>query len=385
MAGKTGTWIKPAAVAAFLFLIGAGVLFGLLHRKEAAFLQGELSRKNSGSALKAQTTEVKQLAPEWWESSRKIYFGIPARIRLHLPDTPPARISRIFSQAWNEFERLGKIFNPFASTGETALLNRKSPTEWTEVSKELYEVLTIAKKLWRASNGGFDPTFFPVKKLWQQAEKNQNIPSHRDVRKALSKTGFEKVSLRREDRRQLRLQDSGIRFDFGGIAKGYILDQIRHFLESRGAAAGLVQLGGEIAAFGKNRRGPWRIGIQHPEDMSKSWGILTSKGAIRVSTSGNYRQPLIIRGRSFYHIFSPETDRPVSEKILGVTTVSPDGFHSNALLDGAATAMTVIGVERGKRLAKKLGISVLLLSRGPEGGILENTTPGFEQIYKKNK
>ncbi|HMA66561.1 MAG TPA: FAD:protein FMN transferase [Desulfosalsimonadaceae bacterium] len=385
MAGKTGTWIKPAAVAAALFLIGAGILLAHLYRKDAAAPKTQSRREPPGSAQSADAPAVKQIAPEWWESSRRIYFDIPARIRVHLPDTARPRIRRIFSHAWDEFDRLGKIFNPFADSGETAALNQEAATEWRAVSTELYEVLTTAKKLWKASGGGFDPTFLPVKKLWQQAEKHQQIPSHRQVQKALSQTGFENVSLRAGKTPQMRLQKPEIRFDFGGIAKGYILDQIRQLLKSRGADAGLVQLGGEIAAFGRNRGGPWRIGIQHPKDMAKLWGVVTSRSAIRVSTSGNYRQPLIIQGRSFYHIFSPETGRPVSERILGVTTVSPEGAHSNALLDGAATAMTVIGVERGLKLAKKLGIEVLLLTRGPEGHIRENRTRGFARIYKKNE
>ena len=359
----------------------AGYYYGL-----AETSQKEPPKPADAAAHPAETIEIKNPAPHWWESRRGIYFNIPARIRLHLPGAGEAAARRVTAAAWTEFDRIGRIFNPFDPESETSRLNRLKPTEWTSVSDELYQVLQTAKKLWNLSNGRFDPTFLPVKRLWQEAEKAQEIPSRRCIKKRLYATGLDQVALRSEPEKQLRLKVRGVEFDFGGIAKGYAVDCVRRLLIRRGAADGLVQLGGEVSAFGENfggrPEGIWRIGVQHPVDMAAVWGILESANGIRVSTSGNYRQPLVIQGHRFYHIFSPKTGQPVSEKVLGVTTASFDNAHANALLDGAATAITVMGAAEGRKLAEKLGIEALILTRGENGDIHETMTADLAEWYE---
>lgn len=359
----------------------AGYYYGL-----AETSQKKAPKPTDTAAHPAETLEIQNPAPHWWESRREIYFNIPARIRLHLPGAGEETARRLTAAAWIEFDRIGRIFNPFDPESETSRLNRQRPTEWTNVSEDLYQVLQTAKKLWNLSDGRFDPTFLPVKRLWQEAEKAQEIPSRRRIKKLLYATGLDQVALRSEPEKQLRLKARGVEFDFGGIAKGHAVDCVRRLLIRRGAADGLVQLGGEVSAFGENFKGRtegiWRIGVQHPVDMAAVWGVLESASGIRVSTSGNYRQPLVICGHRFYHIFSPKTGQPVSEKVLGVTTASFDNSYANALLDGAATAITVMGAAEGKKLAENLGIEALILTRAENGDIRETMTAGLGKWYE---
>ena len=288
---------------------------------------------------------------------------------------------KIAASGWAEFERLGKIFNPYAPDTETARLNEVRTTGTVPVSKEMHAVLTLCRRLWKASNGAFDPTMLPVKRLWKKAENAQQIPRDRDILRALDRVGFDKVFLPPQ-KQAVDFQQAGIRFDFGGVAKGYAVDRVVSILKSQGVKAALVQLGGEVAAFGKNAAKSWRIGVQHPLNMNTVWGIVTAEKPLRVSTSGNYRQPLIIEGHRFYHIFSPKTGKPVSEKVLGVTTVSFGADHSSAFLDGAATAITVLGAEDGLSLARKSGFDTLILKQSENGEITETMTPGFQTHYR---
>lgn len=329
----------------------------------------------------SRSFELKEIRSGWWETSDYIYFDIPARIVFHLPETDARIDPEILSRKiWDEFERVGNIFNPFDPRSETGRLNNNRTRDPISVSNDMYHVLRLSKKLWEASDGAFDPTMLPVKELWHDAAETQEIPPNRDIRRTVAQVGFDKVTLL-EDRQALKRENKNIRFDFGGIAKGYAVDKAAAVIRAHGIDAALISLGGEIRTFGKNDNRPWRIGIQHPTDMDAIWGTVSSDTGITVSTSGNYRQPLLIAGQEFYHIFHPQTGRPVSEKVLGVTTLCTSQTASNALLDGAATAITVLGADRGVAFAETIGIDALVLKR-PRGGTIEEImTDGFNTHY----
>lgn len=331
----------------------------------------------SRSTQGEKQAEVSGIKPGWWESRRSIYFDIPARIKFHLPGANRQEAEKTVKNAWAEFNRIGNIFNPSDPDSELSRLNAADKTKPIKVSNDMLEVLKLSRLLWEASKGAFDPTTIPIKELWQNAVNNQKIPSERDIKTVLAKTGFGHVKLMAEQN-ALVCDNKAIKFDFGGIAKGYAVDRVSAMLKNSGVSDGLVQLGGEISAFGVNQEGaPWRIGIQHPTSMKDIWKTISEHGAIRISTSGNYRQPLIIQGHDFYHIFSPKTGKPVSSKMLGVTTVVSGEKAGCALLDGAATAITVMGRKKGLGLAEKIDIQTLILTKSPEGGISESATPGM--------
>ena len=359
-----------------ILLCGAAVF--LIHCRLSSSKKAAALSSAHKTGTEASAPPIKKTADGCWESRQKIYFNIPAHILITSPDVSEKLAHRAIYRAWAEFERLGRIFNPFDSAAEVARINRNSGGGGVPVSADLYRALKISRNLWDKSNGCFDPTFLPIKRLWHHAEEIQEIPSERKILKTLRHTGFENVGIESEKRNRVRIENPPIRFDFGGIAKGYAVDQVRQLLKKNGISDGLVQLGGEVAAFGRNKGSPWRIGIEHPKkNMVQPWGVISRNGQIRVSTSGNYRQPLRIQGQTFYHIFSPETGKPVSEKVLGVTTLSVTGTRSNALLDGAATAITVMGARNGVEFADKMGIEALILTRGHDQTIRETMTPGF--------
>ncbi|RJP93988.1 MAG: FAD:protein FMN transferase [Desulfobacteraceae bacterium] len=388
---------KRSTVSAFNKYI-LGMLTVLAAGYGAYFLVSTFftSPQNSINNHARQTTELGiSVSPPlinngggWWESNSLIYHGIPTRILFFLPPGNNLQPTAVNEAAWQEFERIGRIFNPFSPTSEIARLNA---TPWPRhpplrliVSKDIYTVMIMSREIWNQSSGNFDPTLWPVKQLWQNAEKIQKVPPGQDIDTALRSMGFGKVRLIDDQRYTIEIEDHPVMFDFGGIVKGYAVDQVRKILLEKGVAAGLVQLGGEVSPFGNNEGGnPWRIGVQHPKQMDKVWGVIEAQGSLRVSTSGNYRQPIMIKGQSFYHIFSPKTGLPVSEKVLGVTTACIGENTSNARLDGVATAITVMGPSAGLQLAEKLRIEALVLFETDDGTIGELTTKGFGSHYKR--
>jgi thiamine biosynthesis lipoprotein len=376
--------LTTGLLAALAMTLGFGIVFSALHHMPLSKAADARRPKHQGSQNSKDMPPVKAVSKNWYESRQSIYFDIPARILIKHPDNPKAA-QGIINEAWREFERIGRIFNPYDPESEVAELNQAGASGKINVSADLYQVLKTSKELFAASQGRFDPTCFRIKQLWRHAEDAQDIPSDRDILKALQGTGLENVELAGGQSGDIWIDNPAIRFDFGGIAKGYAVDCVRKVLKANGVSHGLVQLGGEIAAFGENDGEPWRIGIQDPKNMQNIWGVVERRADTRVSTSGNYRQPLRIQGRTFYHIFSPETGRPVPERVLGVTTAGVSEAHSNALIDGAATAITVMGAADGIQFAQNLGIEALILTQAGDNEITEHMTPGFQKYYERRQ
>ncbi len=368
---------KKTAALILLILCSAGFSYHVI----TTFTTRHIESGTTNSHPKKPHTDLENIGGDWWEAKRFIYHGIPARIVFLLPPATEYNPDAINETAWLEFDRIGLIFNPFNPNSEIFRINAVPQAETLSVSDDIMSVMRISQILWIDSNGQFDPTMWQIKRLWQNAEKIQQIPSEKEITDALQWTGFDKVRIDAKSKNSVDFTNHPVKFDFGGIVKGYAVDQVRQLLIDSGVTAGLVQLGGEISTFGNNNKKPWRIGIQHPKQMDKLWGIISSKNSLRVSTSGNYRQPIQINEKSFYHIFSPQTGKPVSEKLLGVSTASFDGKIGNARLDGIATAITVMGATEGLALAEKLNIDVLILYEKKDGSIRELMTPGFSQNY----
>ena len=319
--------------------------------------------------------------PDWHEEHREIYWGIPATIKFKTPrGANPAALG---TAAWEEFARIGDIFNPFNAEAETARLNAADKTGPRRVSSDLLRVMRIAEKVYRASGGAFDPTLFPLKKLWKSAVTRQTPPAEDELADAVARCGFDAVTLPPTGDGPVMFAKPALQCDFGGIVKGYAVDRVMALLASRGVTDALVQLGGEVAARGDNDGKPWRVGVQNPLDMNAVWGVVEHRGDLRVSTSGNYRQPLIINGVSYYHIFDPATGHPVSQQVLGVTVIATGDGADNATLDAAATAITVLGETRGLSLAGHLKTRAVIITRDA-AGVHETTSPDMAGIYKKH-
>ncbi len=131
-----------------------------------------------------------------------------------------------------------------------------------------------------------------------------------------------------------------MQLDVGGIAKGYAADAALAVLKGLGIRSALVAASGDLA-FGDpppGRRG-WKIGVDST--------ILELRNAA-VSTSGDAEQGLDAGGKRYSHIIDPITRMGLTSGIT-VTIVAPTGI----LADGLATAVSVLGPQRGLELVKQ--------------------------------
>jgi thiamine biosynthesis lipoprotein len=307
----------------------------------------------------------------WTKLSLSVFKGIPARVHYALPAVENAEeiATSINSLVRIIFGEINDTFNSFDPGSEVSRLNNNKIDAPHKISLEMQEALLLSRDIWNQSDGAFDITVWPFKTLWSQAAERQKAPTSEDLAKTLERVGMQKLTI---DPLQhlLSRKVEGLSMDFGGIIKGYTVDRICTLFKERGVTHALVQVGGEIRVFGKNPDGkPWVLGIQHPKDMDKLFGAMSVPEEFAVSSSGNYRQPVTIGDTVYYHIFDPLTGHPIPTRILGVTVVVQGGDYPNARADAWATAVAVMGVDKGLKYANEHGIDVLfLLETERDGG-----------------
>jgi FAD:protein FMN transferase len=291
-------------------------------------------------------------------------MGTFARIQLRCLDQQVGLEG--LERAQTALARVDELFSTYRDDSELARVNRLAAKEALAVSPETYNLLLRAYNYSRLTDGAFDITITPLIQLWKQAAKENRLPTKPEVAAAKATAGFDKLHLAASSPPTVSFAVEGMELNVDAIAKGYAVDQALAALRQPGVIAGLVDIGGEVAGFGKNRFDKeWIIGIQkpfvgdreNPNRRNPQWKIRLFNCA--VATSGNYRQYVRIEGKKYSHIINPRTGWP-ADLLPSVTVIAPATADADAL----ATAISVMGHEKGIKLIESLSNTEALLVAG---------------------
>ncbi len=294
-------------------------------------------------------------------------------LSLELETTGPGRAGRIREKFWAEAERLEDIFNRYDPESELSRLNREAPAGPVAVSREMFEVLSRAVEISRLTDGAFDVTVGPLVEAWGFfPDREGRLPGPEEVEAARSRVGWENISLDRESR-TVRYLHPGLEIDLGGLAKGYVVDRLADLLAGEGVTGALINAGGDIYCLGRHPEGRgWRIGIEHPRIEGEVLAVLELADRA-VATSGDYRNYFIHLDRRYSHILDPRTGGPARTGVMESTVLAPDCLTA----DGLATALFVLGPERGLEIIESGEDWEGLLVVDREGEIVIRRSSGF--------
>lgn len=258
---------------------------------------------------------------------------------------------RALEAAFAKIRSVEKYLSVFEKTSETTKINKQAGTTATiEVSRDMWEALTLSKKMASLTQGGFDPTIGPLTKLWH-FENQSRVPKKDELRDALRLINSEDIILD-EQARSARLRRENMRLDLGGIAKGIALDRAAKELARRGLKNVLVtSVSGTKAQGPKPGNLPWLIGIQSPRPRKTPnlIGIIKlRKGSI--STSGDYQQFFMKKGRRYHHLLNPKSGFP-ARAFMSVTVVTQ---RSSAFADALSTGLSVLTPAKARALVESL-------------------------------
>ena len=243
-----------------------------------------------------------------------------------------------------QFDSLFNVVNQSLSTyipnSDISQLNRN---ETTKVDHHFENVFKASKIIYRLTEGVFDPTIGNVVNAWNfGAEKNKFLTDSTTVDSLMQFVGFNRVGLVAN----LIKKPKETYLEFNAIAKGYGIDVIANFLESKGIENYLVDIGGDLSASGINieSKKDWTVGIDDPNfDGTQSYSKVITLKDEAMATSGTYRKFRIDdNGNRYAHIINTKTGYPTRTNILSVSVIAPDCMTA----DGYATAFQAMGVEK---------------------------------------
>jgi thiamine biosynthesis lipoprotein len=140
---------------------------------------------------------------------------------------------------------------------------------------------------------------------------------------------------------------AGLRFDLGGVGKGWIADRALALLANWPSA--VIDADGDLAilcAPGKT----WEVGIEDPRAPDSHLAVLrlaapSGGGPTRwgVATSGTSIHRWTVDGAASHHLIDPRTGRPAETDVVQATVIAGSALRAEALAKAAIIAGSVDG------------------------------------------
>jgi len=247
---------------------------------------------------------------------------------------------------------------------EVELINANAGVQPVQVSEDTFYLIQQAMDFSHESGGIFNATIGALTQLWHIGFSDARRPADAEISATLPLLDFNHVALD-ETQRTVFLEETGMRFDLGAIAKGFIADEVVEVLLDNGVTSAVVNLGGDLFVIGYNFRGnPRRIGIQNPFSGRSRESVVTFLASDQaVVTSGVYERYFEYEGRTYHHILNAKTGFPFDNDVAGVTIVS----NSTLAGDKYTTLAFGLGVSDGLAAIEALdGIEAIFINYDQE-------------------
>ena len=264
-------------------------------------------------------------------SKQGFYFDTIIQITLY-GTTDEKYIDDCFDMA----KKYEDMLSNTVSYSEVSKINDAAGKEYVTVSDDTLELIKKGIEYGDTSDGRFDITIGKLSDLWNFSEIAENtdskdnevdasvVPSDAQIQSELSHVNYRNIQINGND---VMLTDSKAKLDLGGIAKGFIADKMKAYLQSKKITSGIINLGGNVLTVGKKSDGSdYTVGIQKPFDESG--------------------EPIC-------------TGYPVKNNLYSVTIISDSSCDGDAL----STTCFALGIDKAKELINSLsGVEAIFVT-----------------------
>ena len=279
-------------------------------------------------------------------------------------------------EIFRDIDNSMSIYNPSSIISE--INNNEAGGEADDYFITVFE---RAQEISEITGGAFDITVGPLVNAWGFGFTERENITPGLIDSLLQFVGWDKVRL---EGRSVVKDHHGVMLDMNSIAKGYTVDVVAEFFDSRGITDYMIEIGGEIRLKGTNKdNNMWRVGIDKPiEDpaaVSRELQEIVQLTGKSLATSGNYRKFYVKDGQRFAHTIDPVSGYPVQHNLLSATVVTSTAKDADAW----ATAFMVMGPEKSMELARSKPDLEAYLIYDIDGISAVAYTEGFGEMIRK--
>ncbi len=279
----------------------------------------------------------------------------------------------------SQLDAVDKSLSSWRADSEVNEFNRSAPIgNWVACSPWLCEAVAKALVVSQLSHGAYDITVAPLVNLWGFGPQGRQeaLPTQIQIEEAQKQMGWRHLHVRPG----ALMRDSPVHLDLSSVGEGVGVDAMGVWLERAGCQRYMIAVAGTLKTKGRRADGGlWHVAIERPDASGAALHELSLTDQA-VSTSGSYRNFYMKDGISYSHTIDPFTGRPITHLgILVTVTIPPDasGQLDATYADALATALNVLGPDKGLALALRLNMAVFYVETSPKGWH-ELTTPQFK-------
>ena len=305
------------------------------------------------------------------EPLRRSGFYFDTVIQISLYDSrEEALLDHCFALA----ETYEGLFSPTLPGSDVSRINDQAGMA-VAVDPETLALLNEGKKYNKETDGRFALTVGALSALWDLSgggSEDFSLPDPEEIRSARATIDDEGIVL---SAGTAGLTDSAARLDPGGIAKGYIADRMKEYLNENGAVRGIINLGGNTLCLGPKEDGsPYAIGIQEPFGGAGDLSCVLHVPEGSVVTSGIYERYVEIDGQIYHHVLDTRTGYPADSGLASATIWT----SSSARADALSTAVLCMGLDEGRAFVEGLpGVEAVFVTTEGEVEATSGITEGM--------
>lgn len=287
------------------------------------------------------------------------------------------QLQAVVEKILSDVDRSLSIYNPGSVISK---INQNVPD--TKIDRMFEEVFRKSAEVNKNTNGAFDITVGPIVNALGFGSSDTLEVDSALINSLKQYVGMDKVRLAEGT---LIKSDTHVLLDVNAIAQGYSVDLVARMLESKSIKNYLVEIGGEIRAIGKNKKGQvWAIGIDKPVEGNNIPGAnlqaILRLDNLSSATSGNYRKFYEKNGIKYVHTINPKTGFPVISNLLSATVVAKDCTTADAY----ATALMVMGLDQSIEFLKKHPfLQAYLIYANEKGEFKTYITPDLQKMIEQ--
>ena len=246
------------------------------------------------------------------------------------------------------FTKIDKLTDNFQPRDLNNVYTINNSNENVQIEPELYEVLKASFCSCLDPLNYYNPFIGSLSKKWKNSLENKAILDSETINLELEKMSSSSLTFLEENTVK---KVGSAEIDLGAVAKGYSLDKVKQYLDSKNYTKYLIDAGSSSLLLGEKNGGKsFKLKISNLDDA-----YLMLKNCF-VSTSSYDRQAVEIDGVNYSHIINPKTGSAINENDA-VIVISNKGYLGDIL----STAFINESLDSIKELEKHYEVKTIVI------------------------